>query len=1045
MHVRDRNTLFRPLEHTISPSKKGYSVMHQRFLPPLIAVLFQLASHSLHADRVTLDSTKTQFALPVEMAPNIDGVIEPGEWQRAAGGAGDWKISNAKDVNGDSVLRGGSIGDAGTPPANDQDLSFNVYTSYDAENLYIAVRVNDDKISVDNAEAGSSNGTTWMDDSIEVFVDGDNSNFGSRDTSGVNPDVVASGGQFVITANNAYREAEAGNPGYGPVAKWYSKTKVRDDGSGYDAEFRISLKAIGNPKPGDHLGFTIGVNDDDDGGGGERQVIWVGRPHTECTYGNLVLGRRSYTAPQLVSAPTVDGIIHASEYAGAEQIWIDGTRGNYELNGLSDGFAKSDHSYRAWVVHTPDSIYVAVDVTDDKIVTDSAEAGLEDKSTWEDDSIEIFFDADLSRDQGRGTQNFEGQFVLTANGAWRDNEANNPTFGESGDWFAVSKPVFQGYAAEFRIKKTALLNPAAGATLGFNISVNDDDGANRKAQLNWCGRPHNEFTYGDLKLGPAVAGSTTPPGRMILDDTKTQFALPMETPPTIDGVIESSEWQRAGGGLGEWKISNRVDPDGNSEIRGGSIGDAGKPPEDDKDLSFNIYAGYDAENLYVAVHVNDSAISVDNAEPNSSNGTTWMDDSVELFIDGDNSNFASRDTSGSNPDVIGSGGQFVITANNAYREAEAGNPGFGMGSKWYAKTAVRSDGSGYDAEFRISLKAIGNPKPGELIGFTVGVNDDDDGSGGERQLIWIGKPHTESSYGNLVIGRRSYAAPKAVVEPIVDGVIHSDEYAGATEIRVSPGSGNYELNGLADGFLPSDHSFRAWAVYTADAIHVAVDVTDDKIVTDSAEAGSEDKTTWEDDSVEIFFDADKSRDQGRGVQNFEGQFVLTANGAWRDNEANNPTYGESGDWYGVTKPSFKGYQAEFKVKRAALLNAKDGGTLGFNIAVNDDDGANRKSQLNWSGRPHNEFTYGEITLATGLTGGGKVSLNQIQVIGKNLHITYTSTIPLASYSVRAASSLTNPQWTDVSGVTFATGAGGTLTATFAKPETIASFYRIQIR
>ena len=113
--------------------------------------------------------------------------------------------------------------------------------------------------------------------------------------------------------------------------------------------------------------------------------------------------------------------------------------------------------------------------------------------------------------------------------------------------------------------------------------------------------------------------------------------------------------------------------------------------------------------------------------------------------------------------------------------------------------------------------------------------------------------------------------------------------------------------------------------------------------------------------------------------------------------------------------------------------------------MNDDDGANRKSQLNWSGRPHNEFTYGEITLATGLTGGGKVSLNQIQVIGKNLHITYTSTIPLASYSVRAASSLTNPQWTDVSGVTFATGAGGTLTATFAKPETIASFYRIQIR
>ncbi len=1029
----------------ISSLKKSYNVTKQRLFTALIAIVFQVASASLHADRATLDPTKTQFALPVDKAPTIDGVIEPGEWQRAAGGAGEWKITNSKDANGDAVIRGGSIGDAGTSPENDQDLSFNIYASYDAENLYIAVRVNDATISVDSAETDSGNGTTWMDDSVEVFVDGDNSNFGSRDTSGANPDVVGSGGQFVITANNAYREAEAGNPGYGPATKWYAKTTVRDDGSGYDAEFRISLKAIGNPKPGDYVGFTVGVNDDDNGGGGERQVIWIGKPHTECTYGNLVLGRRSYTAPQLVSAPTVDGIIHADEYAGAEQIWIDGTRGNYELNGLTDGFSKSDHSYRAWVVHTADSIYVAVNVTDDIIATDSAEAGSEDKTTWEDDSIEIFFDPDLSRDQGRGTQNFEGQFVLTANGAWRDNEANNPTFGESSDWFAASKPVFKGYAAEFRIKKSAVLNPATGATLGFNIAVNDDDGANRKAQLNWCGRPHNEFTYGDLKLGPAIAGTTTPAGRLALDDTKTQFALPMESVPTIDGVIESGDWQRVGGGPGEWKVYNRVDAEGNPEIRGGSIGDAGKPPENDQDLSFNIYAGYDADYLYVAVRVNDSAISVDSAEADSSNGTTWMDDSVEVFIDGDNSNFASRDTSGNNPDVVGSGGQFVITANNAYREAEAGNPGFGMASKWFAKTAVRSDGSGYDAEFRISLKSIGNPKPGEIIGFTVGVNDDDDGSGGERQLIWVGKPHTESSYGNLMIGRRSYVAPKAVGEPTVDGVIHSDEYAGATEIQVGPGTGNYELNGLADGFLPSDHSFRAWAVYTADAIHVAVDVTDDKIITDSAEPLSEDKTTWEDDSVEIFFDADKSRDQGRGAQNFEGQFVLTANGAWRDNEANNPTYGESADWYGITKRSFKGYQAEFKVKRTALFNAKDGATLGFNIAVNDDDGANRKSQLNWSGRPHNEFTYGDLTLGTGSSGGGNVDVKQIQVIGNNLQITYNSTNPAASYSVRVAPSLTNPQWTDVSGVTFGTGAAGTLTATFAKPATTASFYRIQIR
>jgi hypothetical protein len=161
---------------------------------------------------------------------------------------------------------------------------------------------------------------------------------------------------------------------------------------------------------------------------------------------------------------------------------------NSELDGLADGFARGDLNYRAWAVHDQDAVYVAVDVVDDHIFTDSAETGSEDGSTWEDDSVEIFFDADHSKDLARGAQLYEGQYVLTANGAWRDAEANNPTFGEEGDWYAVSKPSFKGYQVEFKIKKTALLDPADGTVMGFNVAVNDDDGANRKvpAQL---GRP----------------------------------------------------------------------------------------------------------------------------------------------------------------------------------------------------------------------------------------------------------------------------------------------------------------------------------------------------------------------------------------------------------------------------------------------------------------------------------------------------------------------------------------------------------------------------
>jgi hypothetical protein len=159
--------------------------------------------------------------------------------------------------------------------------------------------------------------------------------------------------------------------------------------------------------------------------------------------------------------------------------------------------------------------------------------------------------------------------------------------------------------------------------------------------------------------------------RTTLDDTRTQIALPLETAPTIDGVIDADEWTRAGGAAGHfWEVI--VDPNLEDGIRGGHPGDnVGNPPASNQDLSFIIYAAYDASNLYVAVRVSDDSIQEDDAAADSANGNTWMDDSVELFLDGDNSNFATRDTSGSNPEVVGTGGQFVITVNNAYREAEA--------------------------------------------------------------------------------------------------------------------------------------------------------------------------------------------------------------------------------------------------------------------------------------------------------------------------------------------------------------------------------------
>lgn len=451
------------------------------------------------ADRVTLDPTKTQVALPMPVAPIIDGIIENAEWQMAGGsrpGGAEAYWRMVVDENAEDFVRGGDI-TAGVGPWGPEDFGAQIYVGYDSKYIYVAVRVTDDEIWDDSAAANSQNGETWQDDSVEIFFDGDNSNFATRDTTGTNPEVVGSGGQFVITTNNAYREAEAGNPGYGPDKAWYALTDFSNNG--YMAEFRVSLATLGNPKPGDIIGFTVTVNDDDDGDVLENQYTWCGKTHEEITYGNLILGPRTYNAP--VATPTIDGKITAGEYGTAAEMLVNKFTGVYNLLSGDDVWEEGDQAFKAWVVHDTQAVYIGLDVTDDAVVTDTAAAGSEDGNTWEDDAIEVFIDANFTKTSGRdSTILYEGQFVLTPNGAHRDAEANNPTWGENADWFAKTTQTATGYQMEFKIKKATILNPANNSIVGFDICLDDDDGAGRKTQLSWAGDAHNEATYGELKL-----------------------------------------------------------------------------------------------------------------------------------------------------------------------------------------------------------------------------------------------------------------------------------------------------------------------------------------------------------------------------------------------------------------------------------------------------------------------------------------------------------------------------------------------------------------
>ena len=475
-------------------------------LSALLAVIGTFSVPWAHADKTPLDQTKTRIALPMDQAPIIDGVIDTdAEWAQVVSTNFTFRI--VEDEDGDGIS-GGNLA-SGEKPDDDTDLSADIFTGTADGFLYIGVKVFDDDISTDSAAAGSENEMTWQDDSVEIFIDGDNSNFAERDTTGTNEEVVGTGGQYVITANNAYRHAEAGNPRFDASSGWFAETKVVD-GEGYHAEFRIPLTMMGNPEEGEHVGFTVAINDDDGGGNNEGALIWTGETHVEAGYGNLVIGHRKYEGIK-ATPPTIDGKIEEGEYPGAEVVTINPSTGIFVVG---DDSTEEDNEYAWRLTHDQEAIYVGITVQDTLIVADTAEPNSEDGNTWVDDSVEIFFDSNESNKVSRGQpadELYDGQFVFTTNGAWRDNEANNPTYGENADWWAQSTVAEDGmsYEIEFVVKKATLVGGSnEDIPMGFNININDDDaGGGRKLQLNWDGVPHFEDSYGTLVLLSAIPSS----------------------------------------------------------------------------------------------------------------------------------------------------------------------------------------------------------------------------------------------------------------------------------------------------------------------------------------------------------------------------------------------------------------------------------------------------------------------------------------------------------------------------------------------------------
>lgn len=150
----------------------------------------------------------------------------------------------------------------GTAPSSPADCSGTWRALWNWEGLYVLVEVNDDTLT--NDSGGGDN--KWNDDSVEVYVDGDNSKGSSVDDNDH---------QYTCRWNNEVLEEPSAIHNGAPslVGVEYAVATTDD---GYLLEIKLPWMSImGEPAtPGQLIGFDVWINDDDDDGDRDSQVSW---------------------------------------------------------------------------------------------------------------------------------------------------------------------------------------------------------------------------------------------------------------------------------------------------------------------------------------------------------------------------------------------------------------------------------------------------------------------------------------------------------------------------------------------------------------------------------------------------------------------------------------------------------------------------------------------------------------------------------------------------------------------------------------------------
>ncbi|MGE5557840.1 MAG: sugar-binding protein, partial [Bacillota bacterium] len=228
--------------------------------------------------------------------------------------------------------------------------------------------------------------------------------------------------------------------------------------------------------------------------------------------------------------PTVDGTV--------DSVWSEAS--SYSITKVINGTVSSDSDLSGTWKALWDSanLYYLVEVTDDSKRNDSTNA-------WDDDSVELYIDADNSK-----LTYYDGQNDYQLVCGWNDTTislGSSSATNITGVQFDIADTA-AGYRLEFSIPWTTMgVTGQVGQHIGTDVHINDDDdnGA-RDGKKAWFATADNSWsdpsTFGTAELNAGTVSSATP--TISATPTNTPTNTPTSTPtPTSSGSGLPFPWQ----------------------------------------------------------------------------------------------------------------------------------------------------------------------------------------------------------------------------------------------------------------------------------------------------------------------------------------------------------------------------------------------------------------------------------------------------------------------------------------------------------------------